>query len=134
MTKLNNWGEEQWEKDTPQAGAGVHFDHNALSEELKSDPAYDPSEPWNGSNIIRNDAGDVIGVIIGQSKADSIRESLTNIAIGWFVALCGQMYVWWHYDLPITFWDNVNITIFFTVISFIRSYCLRRIFNRRSLK
>lgn len=67
-----------------------------------------------------------------QSRIDSLMESLTNTAIGFFVSLVTWMAVAWAYGIPMTFATNLSITAIFTVVSIIRQYVLRRLFNGRS--
>lgn len=66
----------------------------------------------------------------GQSRTQSLVEATINVASGFLVSLA----VWslvvvpvWH--LPVTMVENLQITILFTVVSVIRSYIWRRIFN-----
>lgn len=65
-----------------------------------------------------------------QTKIISAVEALTNIAIGMGVALASQYVIF-----PIVGINNVShvmhiqITIFFTFVSFIRSYVVRRYFE-----
>lgn len=65
----------------------------------------------------------------GQSKRWSLIETLSSTAIGFCVALCGQVFIMWWYGVKISFLHNVSITIFFTGLSIIRGYSVRRFFN-----
>ena len=68
-----------------------------------------------------------------QSKTDSILEALTNIAIGAGIALLAQT-IWFPLiGKTFTFEENLATTAFFTVVSFVRSYGVRRLFNGRSV-
>lgn len=68
-----------------------------------------------------------------QTKADSILEALTNIGIGFVVALCAQL-IWFPLiGKEFTISENLATTSFFTFVSFARSYCIRRMFNGRSI-
>lgn len=68
-----------------------------------------------------------------QSKIDSILEALTNIAIGAGFALVAQI-IWYPViGKEFTMAENVATTAFFTLVSFIRSYGVRRLFNGRSV-
>ena len=58
----------------------------------------------------------------------SLIESLTNVAIGMVVSFFGQIVVSHWYNLPLSFGQNINIVLFFTVLSVIRSYAIRRFF------
>ena len=69
-----------------------------------------------------------------QSKKQSLIESLTNIFIGYFVALASQMAIFPLFDIHISVSDNIWIGVWFTVISIIRSYVVRRVFNKKALE
>lgn len=65
-----------------------------------------------------------------QTRLHSFLESLTNIAIGYFVALGSQLLIFPLFDIHIPLSDNIAIGAWFTVISLVRSYVIRRYFNR----
>ena len=68
-----------------------------------------------------------------QTKTDSILEALTNIAIGAGIALLAQI-IWFPIiGKDFTLADNLMTTAFFTLVSFVRSYGIRRLFNGRSI-
>lgn len=67
-----------------------------------------------------------------QSKRHSFQESVFNIVIGYVVALLSQILVFPLFDIHVSFSDNILIGLYFTVISIIRSYALRRYFTKRS--
>jgi hypothetical protein len=56
-------------------------------------------------------------------------ESVTNVAVGYGVAVGTQLVVfpWFGLDVPMT--DTLLIGAVFTVVSIVRSYALRRLFN-----
>lgn len=58
-------------------------------------------------------------------------ESCTNIVVGFGVALLSQLVIFPMYGIHIPFSVDLYITLWFTLISLIRSYCLRRWFNYR---
>ena len=64
-----------------------------------------------------------------QSRLGSFIESLMNVAIGYFVALASQLLIFPMFGIHIPFHDNLMIGAWFTVISIIRSYVIRRWFN-----
>ena len=66
---------------------------------------------------------------MSQSKVMSLVESLTNVAVGLAVSFASQLVIFKAYGIHIALADNVMITLWFTVISVIRSYALRRVFN-----
>lgn len=68
-----------------------------------------------------------------QSKKHSLTESIVNVAIGYGVALISQLLIFPLYGIHISLSDNVMIGAWFTVISILRSYVLRRAFNRLTI-
>ena len=66
-----------------------------------------------------------------QTKYQSLIESLTNILIGYLTALLSQVLIFPSFDIDVTFQDNLLIGLYFTIISLIRSYLVRRYFNKR---
>ena len=69
-----------------------------------------------------------------QTKLESFIESFTNILIGYIVALISQLIIFPFFDIHINFTDNLLIGLYFTIISLIRSYMIRRFFNRKNKK
>lgn len=72
--------------------------------------------------------------MVGQSKRHSVLESLTNILVGAGVAFTSQVIIFPFYGLHCSTSANIQITAWFTLISFVRSYLLRRWFNRKTVK
>ena len=68
-----------------------------------------------------------------QSRWMSLVESLTNIAVGYGLAVLTQILVFPLFGLQASLGENLVIGAVFTVISLIRSFALRRIFNRLSV-
>jgi len=69
-----------------------------------------------------------------QTKTQSLIESITNIAIGYSVAVVSQLAVFPLFNINVTIQDNLMIGLYFTVISLVRSYVVRRYFNKRHTK
>jgi len=65
-----------------------------------------------------------------QSKLDSLLESLTNITIGFTVATISNFIVLPMFGYDVTAGDSILIAIVFTIISLVRSYIIRRVFNK----
>ena len=65
-----------------------------------------------------------------QSKKMSLIETCCNIAIGYVVAVLSQIAIFPLFGINIPIHDNLMIGLWFTVISLIRGYVLRRVFNR----
>ena len=66
---------------------------------------------------------------MSQSRVGSLVESLANIAIGYFVAVASQAAIFPLFGIHIPLTDNLLIGVFFTLISLVRSYVLRRAFE-----
>lgn len=57
-------------------------------------------------------------------------EAVANVAIGWGVNVVANMIVLPWFGYAVTARDAVGIGVVFTAISLVRSYGLRRLFNR----
>ncbi len=66
-----------------------------------------------------------------QTKKMSLIESFTNIAIGYFIACFSQMMIFPLFDIHIPIHQNFQIGLWFTLVSIIRSYTIRRIYNMK---
>lgn len=66
-----------------------------------------------------------------QSRRHSALESVSNVAIGYGVALVSQLAIFPCYGIIIPLSDNLAIGAWFTAVSLLRSYALRRWFTRR---
>ena len=69
-----------------------------------------------------------------QSKFQSLIESFINILIGYLTALLSQLLIFPLFNINIPIQDNLLIGLYFTLISLIRSYIIRRYFNKRVKK
>ena len=65
-----------------------------------------------------------------QTKKHSLFESFSNVLVGYAVAVLSQIIIFPFFDIHVTLQDNIFIGLWFTVISILRSYCLRRVFTR----
>jgi hypothetical protein len=66
---------------------------------------------------------------MSQSRRMSLAESFVNVAVGYLVALAAQLAVFPLFGVRIPLFDNLLIGAVFTVVSILRSYALRRLFN-----
>ena len=66
---------------------------------------------------------------MNQTRIESLLESGVNIFIGYFVALISQILVFPIFDINVPLSVNLWIGAWFTVISLVRSYVIRRWFN-----
>jgi len=64
-----------------------------------------------------------------QSRRMSLVEAVANVAIGYFVAVVAQLVVFPLFGLHASLADNLLIGALFTVVSIVRSYALRRLFE-----
>lgn len=69
-----------------------------------------------------------------QSKFQSLIESFINILIGYLTALLSQLLIFPLFNINIPIQDNLLIGLYFTLISLVRSYIIRRYFNKRVKK
>lgn len=66
-----------------------------------------------------------------QTKLQSLIESFINILIGYMTAICSQILIFSLFNIYISIQDNLLIGLYFTIISLIRSYIIRRYFNKK---
>lgn len=69
-----------------------------------------------------------------QSKKHSALEAVANVAIGYLVSVVANVVVLPLFGYAVSVADGFAIGLVFTVISLVRSYALRRVFNRLSGK
>ena len=65
-----------------------------------------------------------------QTKKQSLIESLTNTAVGFVISLAATFIIFPLVGYDSTFYKNVIVTLFFTVVSIARGYVIRRLFNK----
>jgi hypothetical protein len=65
-----------------------------------------------------------------QSKLGSLAESITNVAIGITIGFISNIVVLPAFGYNVTITDGLLISIVFTVISLVRSYFIRRLYNK----
>ncbi len=64
-----------------------------------------------------------------QSRTMSLVESVTNVAVGYGVAVGAQMVVFPLFRIAVSLRDNLLIGLVFTAVSIVRSFALRRLFE-----
>lgn len=64
-----------------------------------------------------------------QSRRQSAVESVANVAIGYGVAVASQIIILPMFGVHLPLADNLAIGAWFTAISLVRSYAVRRLFN-----
>ena len=65
-----------------------------------------------------------------QSRRMSLIEAVTNVVVGYALAVLTQMIVFPWFGLTASLQDNLGIGAAFVGVSLIRSYALRRVFER----
>jgi len=65
-----------------------------------------------------------------QTRAQSLLEACANTAIGYGVAIVSQILIFPMFGIHIPTSSHLAIGLWFLVISVVRSYILRRLFNR----
>ena len=65
-----------------------------------------------------------------QSKKHSTIESLTNTIVGLLTSFAIQLVIYPLLNIPVTLNQNIIITVVFFVVSFLRGYLIRRVFNK----
>ena len=64
-----------------------------------------------------------------QSRKMSLAESCANIALGYGIAIAAQEMIFPMYGIHLPIQSQLGMGGFFTVVSLVRSYGLRRLFN-----
>lgn len=65
-----------------------------------------------------------------QSKKNSLIETVTQTVIGLGTSILIQVIIYPLMGIPVTLFQNVIITFIFFVVSIIRGYFIRRLFNK----
>ncbi len=64
-----------------------------------------------------------------QTRLESLIEAAINVVLGYTIALGAQLLVFPWFNIHIPMSSNIAIGIIFTLVSLVRSYALRRLFN-----
>jgi putative effector of murein hydrolase len=67
---------------------------------------------------------------VTQSRRVSLVEAITNVAVGYVLAVITQIVVFPWFGIHPSLGENLAIGSIFTGISLLRSYALRRLFER----
>lgn len=65
-----------------------------------------------------------------QTRKMSLVESIVNILIGYLINIGVQILVFKYFNLSVPYKENLYIGFIFTVVSLVRSFTLRRLFNK----
>lgn len=66
---------------------------------------------------------------MNQTRLESLAEVTLSTAIGYSVALAGQLVIFPLMGLAVSFSQNLWIGLWFTLLSIARGYAIRRLFN-----
>ena len=67
---------------------------------------------------------------MSQTRAMSLVEAVTNVGVGYGLAVAAQLLVFPVMGLDVTMAQTLTIGLLFTALSIARSYALRRLFER----
>ncbi len=65
-----------------------------------------------------------------QTKKHSLLESLANVIVGLLMSFLTQLIIYPILGIEVSLNQNIIITAVFFIISFVRGYVIRRIFNK----
>lgn len=65
-----------------------------------------------------------------QSKKLSSIEAITNTVVGLITSFLIQLVIYPTMDIKVSLGQNIIITLVFFIVSFLRGYLLRRLFNK----
>jgi len=68
-----------------------------------------------------------------QTKKNSIIESIIQTLIGLITSILIQLILYPLLNIPVSFNQNLIITIVFFIVSILRGYIVRRIFNNKQI-
>ena len=66
-----------------------------------------------------------------QTRFESFKESVVNIVIGYVIAFISQIVIFPIVGVKVSLSQNLEIGLYFTAVSLIRSYMIRRYFNNQ---
>ena len=67
---------------------------------------------------------------MSQSRRLSALEAVSNVAVGFALALCVQLAAFPAFGIQLATGQHVGLGALFTIVSLARSYLLRRLFDR----
>lgn len=65
-----------------------------------------------------------------QTRKGSLAETVVSTVIGYCVSFGAQAVIYPLFDIHVTHGQNAQITALFTLVSLVRGYFVRRLFNR----
>jgi hypothetical protein len=71
---------------------------------------------------------------VNQTKLQSAVETIVSTVVGFFVAICSQLLIFPFFGIHIELHQNFTMAAFFTAVSVLRGYIIRRYFNNLKFK
>lgn len=68
---------------------------------------------------------------MSQSKTGSFWESIANTGVGLLITFAVSPTIYWMCDVKISIPQMTGATLLFTLVSVIRNYIIRRVFNKK---
>ncbi len=68
-----------------------------------------------------------------QSKLESLYEASINTFLGFVIAFISQLVFFPIVGIEVTLVQNFILTVLFTLVSILRTYAVRRFFNKKNL-
>jgi len=65
-----------------------------------------------------------------QSRTHSLYEAISNIILGYTLGVLSQMVIFPMYGIEVEVIQNIEIAGLFSLVSLVRSYFVRRVYNR----
>ena len=65
----------------------------------------------------------------GQGKKGSLVESIIQVLTGWGVAIITQLIVYPLMGIEVSIVQNINLSLIFIVVGFVKQYYVRRLFE-----
>lgn len=70
---------------------------------------------------------------MNQTRLQSLLEAWINVVVGYWVAVASQLLIFPLFGVRLALYDNLLIGGYFTLISLLRGFAIRRWFNARLL-
>ncbi len=67
-----------------------------------------------------------------QTKKQSLLESVTQTLVGLVTSVLIQLVLYPAMGIPVTFFQNIIITLVFFIVSILRGYVIRRYFTKKT--
>lgn len=70
----------------------------------------------------------------GQTRKQSFVEATANVVVGVGVSYTSGLLILWAHGFQVSLGLNAELTLWFTAVSLVRQFTLRRIFNKLAFK